>query len=55
MNGSLGGLSGTGKFVVKILDVNDNIPTLENTYVRNEAFSHFSNLTVALRYFTSSL
>lgn len=35
MNGRPEGLSGTGKVVIKIKDVNDNIPTLEKSYVRN--------------------
>ncbi|XP_041698183.1 desmoglein-2 [Coregonus clupeaformis] len=29
MNGEMGGNSGTGQVVIKILDINDNIPTLE--------------------------
>ncbi|XP_062337007.1 desmoglein-2-like protein [Osmerus eperlanus] len=29
MNGAAGGLSGTGQVVIKLLDINDNIPTLE--------------------------
>uniref|UniRef100_A0A4W5NDA5 Cadherin domain-containing protein n=1 Tax=Hucho hucho TaxID=62062 RepID=A0A4W5NDA5_9TELE len=29
MNGAMGGNSGTGQVVIKILDINDNIPTLE--------------------------
>ncbi|XP_031418740.1 desmoglein-2-like isoform X2 [Clupea harengus] len=46
MNGSPGGLSGTGKFVVKILDVNDNIPTLENTYYEAKVMENTFNVTV---------
>lgn len=34
MNGAPNGFTGTGTAVIKILDVNDNIPTLEKNFVR---------------------
>lgn len=34
MNGAVGGLSGTSEVVIKLLDINDNIPTLEQESVR---------------------
>ncbi|KAL2097293.1 hypothetical protein ACEWY4_006500 [Coilia grayii] len=46
MNGSPGGLSGTGKVVVKILDVNDNIPTLEKTHYEAKVMENTFNVTV---------
>lgn len=33
LNGEAGGMTGTGEVVVKILDINDNIPTLEKQSV----------------------
>lgn len=33
LNGESGGRTGTGEVVVKILDINDNIPTLEKESV----------------------
>ena len=36
MNGAMGGNSGTGQVVIKILDINDNIPTLEKESVRSQ-------------------
>lgn len=33
MEGKAGGLSGTGEIVIKILDINDNIPTMEKESV----------------------
>ena len=35
MNGASGGLSGTGQVVIKLLDINDNIPKLEKDTVRS--------------------
>lgn len=33
MNGQPGGMTGTGEIEIKILDINDNIPTLEKESV----------------------
>lgn len=34
MGGAEGGLSGTGTVEIKVLDINDNIPTLKQSEVR---------------------
>lgn len=34
MNGAANGFTGTGTAVITILDVNDNIPTLDGNFVR---------------------
>ncbi|KAG5286763.1 hypothetical protein AALO_G00018490 [Alosa alosa] len=46
MNGGAGGLSGTGKVVIKILDVNDNIPTLEKNFYEAKVMENTVNVTV---------
>ena len=35
MGGKEGGQSGTGTVFIKVLDINDNVPTLEQTEVRD--------------------
>lgn len=39
MGGAAGGLTGTGTVEIKVLDINDNIPTLEQSEVRNMAYT----------------
>ncbi|XP_062386302.1 desmoglein-2-like protein [Sardina pilchardus] len=46
MNGAAGGLSGTGKVVIKLLDVNDNIPTLEKSFYEANVMENTVNVTV---------
>ena len=41
MGGGPGGLRGTGTVEIKILDINDNIPTLEKSEVINIAYVYF--------------
>lgn len=41
MNGAFGGNTGTTEVVIKILDINDNIPTLEKESVRTKPPLHF--------------
>lgn len=37
MGGAAGGLTGTGTVEIRVLDINDNIPTLEKSEVRVSA------------------
>lgn len=39
MGGAASGLTGTGTVEIKILDINDNMPTLEKSEVMNMAFT----------------
>lgn len=41
MNGAFGGNTGTTEVVIKILDINDNIPTLEKESVRTQPLTTF--------------
>ncbi|XP_063075438.1 desmoglein-2-like protein [Engraulis encrasicolus] len=46
MNGAPGGNSGTGKVVIRLMDVNDNVPTLENTHYEANVMENTFNVTV---------
>uniref|UniRef100_A0A8C7MK90 Cadherin-4 n=1 Tax=Oncorhynchus kisutch TaxID=8019 RepID=A0A8C7MK90_ONCKI len=46
MNGAMGGNSGTGQVVIKILDINDNIPTLEKEYYEGSVLENTVNVEV---------
>lgn len=39
MGGAASGLTGTGTVEIKILDINDNMPTLEKSEVMNMTFT----------------
>ncbi|XP_073727823.1 desmoglein-2-like protein isoform X2 [Misgurnus anguillicaudatus] len=46
MNGATGGKTGTGKVVIHILDVNDNIPTLEKNFFECSVEENRKNVEV---------
>uniref|UniRef100_A0A8C7M346 Desmoglein 2 n=1 Tax=Oncorhynchus mykiss TaxID=8022 RepID=A0A8C7M346_ONCMY len=46
MNGAMGGNSGTGQVVIKILDINDNIPTLEKESYEGSVLENTVNVEV---------
>lgn len=46
MNGMPEGLSGTGRVVIKVLDVNDNIPTLEKNSYEAKVMENTRNVTL---------
>lgn len=41
LGGATVGLTGTGTVEIKILDINDNIPTLEKSEVRNMTYTTY--------------
>lgn len=49
MGGAPGGLTGTGTVNIKVLDINDNIPTLEKSEVRNTVYSTHTYTHMAVR------
>ncbi|KAG5841884.1 hypothetical protein ANANG_G00171760 [Anguilla anguilla] len=46
MNGQKGGRTGTGAFTINILDVNDNVPTLEKSYYEGSVEENTVNVEV---------
>ncbi|KAM9458364.1 desmoglein-2-like protein [Salvelinus alpinus] len=46
MNGAMGGNSGTGQVVINILDINDNIPTLEKESYEGSVLENTVNVEV---------
>lgn len=47
LNGAAGGNSGTGEIEIKLLDINDNVPTLERESVTTTT-SFFSSLSALI-------
>lgn len=48
MNGHPGGLTGTGTVTVKVLDINDNMPTLEKDEVEKSTTSSHEKVLIWL-------